>query len=203
MLEGDNLEQPKEGATVNVDDKISALSSDFQKKLDEMEQRYKHELSTRDKKIGEYQKELGEKDKQIQAKEQEGLTELERISLQLQQEKESRLRFENDLKLERFRGIATTKLNDAGLSKDYLEFIKLESEESILESVEKLSNIWGMEKQNLATNFAKSNGGNNPTPTGSAPTKSWKDMSMSERTELWNSNKELATQLMNKDTPRR
>lgn len=202
-MPNENQDLPNEGDTQNVDVTVSELQKSFEEKLNAMKEEYDKKLSGRDRSYNELRKELEDKDQQIKAKEQEGLTEVEKLSLQLQQEKDARVKFENDLKLERYKSIANKELENAGLSKDYIDFVKLDSEDSIKESVEKLSNIWGMEKQNLATNFAKNNGGSNPTPTGTTPSKGWKDMSMGERTALWKSNPEQAQQLMDEATPRR
>lgn len=194
----ENVDLPNEGDTKTVDVTVS----DLQNQMNAMKEEYEKKLSGRDRSYNELRKELEEREQQVKAKEQEGLTEVEKLSLLLQQEKDARVKFENDLKIERYRSIATSQLESAGLSKDYLEFVKLDSEDSIIESVEKLSNIWGMEKQSLATNFAKNNGGSNPTPTGSKPSKSWKEMSMGERTTMWKTNPEQAQQMMDAETPR-
>lgn len=192
--------EPVEGQTENT--AISELQADFQKKLDELEARYKNELSSRDKVITKISGELKEKEQAIQAKEQEGLTELEKVRLEVQREKEARQNFERMATLEKNRNIAVAKLTEVGLSTDFLDFVDISTEENIIASTSKLAMIDSKRKQLYAEEFARSNGGKNPTPQGTPPAKTWREMTIGERTALWNQNQELAQQMMDKETPK-
>lgn len=203
MIEGEKLDQPKEGGTTDVDKKISDLQADFQLKLDAMKEEYEKKLSGRDRSYTQLKKELEDKEALIQTKEKEGLSEIEKMSLTIQQEKEAREQFERELKLERHRNKAISLLDETGLPKEYLDFVKLDSEESIAASVESLGTVWSKQKEAYAQEFAKNNGTKNPTVPSSAAKKPWKEMTMSERTALHIENPELARQMMDTETPRR
>jgi hypothetical protein len=202
MIEGQELEQPKEGVT-EYDKKISDLQADFQAQLDALKDDYEKKLSGRDRAYTQAKRELEEKEKMIKEKEEAGLSEIEKLNLTVSQEREARLRFENDLKTERHRNKAISLLDENGLPKDYLEFVRLDSEESIENSIKKLNDIWGKQKDGLAKEYAIGNGTKNVSLQSSNVTKSWKEMTIAERSALYKENPELATQMMDKETPRR
>ena len=145
--------------TENV--KTEGTQSEIDRKMKEMEERWKNEISSRDKKINEYQKTLREK-------ELEGKTEKEKAEL-LQREKEQELqKKELELEIAQSNFLKSKFVAEEKLDPEVIELITGRTETEIKASVDKIKAIISKAEQ-LGVEKALKNSNTQPQKSSGQP----------------------------------
>lgn len=127
------------------------LLDEITKRIDE---KWKNEISTRDKKISEYQKNLKEK-------ELEGKTEKEKAELIAKQKEEELQMKAVELEIAQSNFLKTKLVADEKLDSSVIELINGKSEDEIKSSIKKIKALWALAEQSGVEKALK---GTNTTP---------------------------------------
>lgn len=148
---------------------LETLKADLKAELSsEFENKYKSEIAGLNRKNSELSNELTQKSKEVESEKQKGLSDLEKMQLELDQVKKSQMQAEKDALVARNTASAKDLLREAELSPDFVEFLNVEDIEKMNSGIDQLKGLADTMKKTFAQEFAKSNGQSAPK-TGVLP----------------------------------
>jgi len=158
----------------------------------------KSQISGLDSAVSKLQKVVDAKSEEVEATKKEKLTDIEMLQLQMKELQEQSLSDRLEATKATNEKNALLKISELKLPESVLKTLDYTKTDTLDTQIEIQANIYNDMKEQLAKEFATNNGSTPPKAPASTTQKSWTDLTMEERNELWVNNNELAKQLMYK-----